>query len=207
MCKGEVEKVAKIYEESFPEHVFIKQLSDPNFFLKELDENKNTLWIVAECKQTHEIVGCAALAEVPLNYSAEIERVVVHKPFRNNGISKLMCESLVNAAKELGDNYVFAWVRGTQPAMQKTFLDLGFEVGAIVPPFFVVLYKDKFTPRKSVDEVAVPLREPFVYMFKILSNDVAMYSNLVPELELLNRLFEEAREKVKRMRYNSAFNT
>jgi len=198
MQEDDVEKVAKIYKESFPEHIFIRQLGDPNFFLRELSRD-DTLWIVAECKKTREIVGSAALAEVPLNNSAEIERVVVDRLFRNQGVSKLMVETLVWASYKLGINYVFAWVRGMQPAMQKTFLDLGFQVGGIFPPFFVVQYKDRSTPRESINDVAIPLRELFVYMYKILRNDLAESSNLLPRLELYYIVSREIREKIERM--------
>jgi N-acetylglutamate synthase-like GNAT family acetyltransferase len=189
MKEKDAEEVANIYATSFPEHVFIQSLTDPCFFRRELSK-EDIMWVVAEEKESQKLVGAAALAQIPLNYSGEIERVVVERMARGQGISKMLVGSLVDAAERSGINYLFAWVRGAQPAMQKTFLDLGFEVGGVFPSPYVVMYQrgegaDRLEPRRSLSEPGEPKRELFVFMYKILTDDVVIpYSGiLIDEIE------------------------
>ncbi|MEM5875356.1 MAG: GNAT family N-acetyltransferase [Candidatus Aenigmatarchaeota archaeon] len=191
MEEKDIEGVAKLYRENFPEHVFIEILSDPEKWKQQLkDENK--FWLVTEDKESGEIVGCAGLEVNFLNSSAEIERVVVAKPFRNKGISKMMCEALVDVSEKLGINYVYAWVRGAQPAMQRTFLRLNFRDSVVVPPF-VVLYNGN-RPRESMNEEREPRREEFVFMYKLLKDDRADYTQLLEAIRLKKEIEEIIRE-------------
>jgi L-amino acid N-acyltransferase YncA len=197
MTKEDVEEVANIYATSFPEHVFIERLTNPEFFCGQL-LREDIMWIVAEERESQKLVGAAALAQIPLNYSGEIERVVVEKTARGQGISKMLVGSLVDAAERLGINYLFAWVRGAQPAMQKTFLDLGFEVGGVFPPPYVVMYqrgeKGRLEPRRSLNGTGIPMRELFVFMYKILRDDV-----VIPYSGILTRELEEVKDRYFRL--------
>lgn len=162
-------KMAQLYETSFPEHIMVHRgiLNNPDELAKKISDPDQT-WVVAE--KGPEIVGVAALAVIPPVGLGEIERVCVANPFRGNGIAKDMCSYLFEDAIKRDLGFVEAFARGTQPAMQKTFANLGFGVYGIAPRFEVI-HNGRI------------VREPFVHMGKILkpeSVDLAGL-DLIPE--------------------------
>jgi N-acetylglutamate synthase-like GNAT family acetyltransferase len=150
----DLEKMARLYEAGFPEHIMVRRgiLNNPDELAKKISDPDQT-WVVADTGS--KIIGVAALAVVPPVGLGEIERVCVAQPFRGNGVAKSMCSYLVEDAIRKDIGFVEAFARGTQPAMQKTFDNLGFKVYGIAPRF-EVMHDDSI------------VREPFVHMGRLL---------------------------------------
>lgn len=205
--ESDAEGVACLYEENFPEHVFIEALREPETWRKKADltSRGEEVWVVAQDTLNNNIVGCAGLVPIPLNNSAEIERVVVAKDYRGIGISKEMIRTLENEAEEKGVTYFFAWVRGAQPAMQKTFLNLGYRVFGIGVPFFVVMYEDSKTPRRSINNEARPMREIFVLMYKSKSNDLPIPTTFNIPVEVAISWIDSTQEILNLIALNKEF--
>ncbi|RME55187.1 GNAT family N-acetyltransferase [Candidatus Woesearchaeota archaeon] len=148
--KGDAQKIAQLYGESFSEHIMVQRglLNDKTYIENRLD-NADEDWVVAEFDG--DVAGVAALAKIKPVGLAEIERVCVDKRYRGNSLAYNMCKHLVDAAVEDNMGFVEAYARGDQPAMQKTFYNLGFKVYGVSPRFEVVH-----------DEKVV--REQFVHM-------------------------------------------
>ena len=133
----DLEQIAGLYNSSFPEHILVQRnlLNNPSY-LKERIQNPDERWVVGE--KNGRITGIAALALcLPIGLG-EIERVCVDGAYRGNGIAEYMCKSLVDEAKTLDLGFVEAFARGDQPAMQRTFEKLGFQVYGVSPRFEVV---------------------------------------------------------------------
>jgi N-acetylglutamate synthase-like GNAT family acetyltransferase len=174
------EEIAELYKASFPEHILVKRgvLSDSRKIKEQLYlENKK--WVVADLDE--KIVGCSTLEASEWNAAAELERIVVAKNMRGNGIAKEMCKTLIeDVAQPIGVKYVFAHARGPEYAMQKTLQNLGFKIGGIMPVFYV-------------NHDGRDIRENFVYMFRFLNegeNEVESIDNLIPVAKKFQELIE-----------------
>ena len=148
--KQDVVQIARLYNDSFPEHIMVqrKVLNNP-VYLADRCNNPDEVWAVEE--QNGIIRGIAALAIIPPVGLGEIERVCVDRNTRGQGIAYKISDLLLNAARARNLGFVEAWARGDQPAMQRTFEKLGFKVYGVAPRFEVVH-----------DEEVV--REQFVHM-------------------------------------------
>jgi len=175
------EKVANLYKINFPEHILVKRgiLSNPEK-MKEEFQKENKRWLIAELDK--KIVGCSAVEFSEWNSAAEIERVVVAKNMRNNGIAKKMCKALIDKiAKPEGVKYVFAHARGPQYGMQKVLKDLDFKAVGIMPVFYV-------------NHEGREIRENFVYMCRFLNggeNEIESEDNLIPEAKSIKDIIEK----------------
>jgi N-acetylglutamate synthase-like GNAT family acetyltransferase len=134
---SDVEKIARLYEKSFPEHIMVRRglLSSPSYISEHI-QSDSEVWIVAE--KGGEIVGVAALAIAPPIGLGEIERVCVGREHRGHGTAYEICSALVDEARRRGLGFVEAFARGDQPPMQRTFEKLGFMVYGVAPRFEVM---------------------------------------------------------------------
>jgi len=164
--------ISQLYSSAFPEHILVHDhvLDNPEFIAREIEDGKK-FYVAAEFNNA--IVGAAALAYEPKLRGGEIERVVVDPRFRGNGVCKNLCKVLVGEAHVLDLDFVEAFARGTQRAMQQTFHDLGFRVYGISPRFAVL-------PEGKI------VREQFVHMGRVLKPDsVYAKTDLIGEAQAL----------------------
>lgn len=170
---SDVEKIARLYEKSFPEHIMVRRglLNSPSYISDRISSDSE-VWVVAE--NEGEIVGVAALAIAPPIGLGEIERVCVGREHRGNGTAYKMCSALVDEAVQRGLGFVEAFARGDQPSMQRTFEKLGFTVYGVAPRFEVV-HGDKV------------VREQFVHLGKELKPETVDESGmrLIPSAQRL----------------------
>lgn len=171
-------KVAELYKTSFPEHILAKRgvLSDSER-LREQFKLENKKWSIAETGER--IVGSSALEISEWNTAAELERIVVAKDMRGNGIAKDMCKTLIDdVAQPIGIKYLCAHARGPEYGMQKTLQNLGFKVGGVIPVFYV-------------NHDGRDVRENFVYMFRFLNGgegEVESFDNLIPPADSIKKI-------------------
>ena len=177
----DVRKVAELYRLNFPEHILVKRkvLSYPKRIRQEfLTDSKK--WLLTSLDDR--IVGSSALEISDWNSAAEIERVVVAKELRGNGIAKEMCRTLTeDVAEPIGVKYLFAHARGQEYGMQKALQDNGFKVGGIMPVFYV-------------NHGGREIRENFVYMYKFLNNgekEVESNDRLIPIAKTIKDILEK----------------
>lgn len=178
---GDCENIASLYKNDFPEHILVKWgvLSNPEK-VKEQISTENKKWIIAESK--NRIIGSSALEVSEWNSAAEIERAVVAKDMRGNGIAKGMCRTLIDeVAEPIGVKYLFAHARGQEYGMQKSLQNCGFKVGGIMPVFYV-------------NHNGREVREYFVYMFRFLNNgekEVESFDNLISAAKAIKYRIEK----------------
>lgn len=176
----DAEVVAELYKIHFSEHILVKWnvLSNPEEIKKQFKE-ENKKWVVAE--HENKIVGCGAIEVSEWNKAAELERIVVAREMRGKGIAKKICESLLyDIAEPVGVRYVFAHARGPEYGMQKALSDLGFEVGGIMPVFYV-------------NHGGREIRENFVYMLRFLNGgqeELESFDDMIPEAKKLKSYME-----------------
>lgn len=157
----DLQRIADLYTTSFPEHIMVHRgiLNNPKYLTQKISDPEQQ-WVVAEVN--NEILGVAALAIAHPVGLGEIERVCVARPFRGNGIASAICSYLTRKAEEEGLGFVEAFARGNEPAMQRTFQKLGFQVFGIAPRFEVM----------HGDSV---VRELFVHFGKVLRPETVDY--------------------------------
>ena len=85
----------------------------------------HTTYVVAE--ENNFLIGYAGLSKLANSESADIQTIAVSNSHRGQGVGRLLMESLLVSAKELGAKEVFLEVREDKPTPQKLYGSLGFE--------------------------------------------------------------------------------
>jgi len=134
---SDVEQMARLYNESFPEHIMVHRnfLNNPDYLSARI-KNSDECWVVEESDNV--IRGVAALAIASPVGLGEIERVCVDKRCRGQGIALSLCSRLVDEAILANLGFVEAFARGDQPGMQRTFDKLCFKVYGVAPRFEIM---------------------------------------------------------------------
>jgi RimJ/RimL family protein N-acetyltransferase len=185
MTPSDLDNIAKLYTENFPEHILVHRGILNNFtYLEGKINDPDQVWAVGE--HDERMVGVAALAIFPPIGSAEIERVCVEKSFRGNGVARGICSYFVDLARQLGLGYIEAFARGNEPAMQRTLEKLGFQVYGISPKF-EVMHGDKV------------VREEFVNMGLLLKPEILDTDemDLIPDAKKVYTFLHKKRKKKK----------
>lgn len=158
----DAENIAKLYNDHFSEHILVHRniLNNPEYVSNQIKDS-NQKWVVSDIN--NEIVGSAVLAMAKVVGLGDIERICVNSDFRGKGLANHLVNRLVEVGKDENLGYLTADARVNTPAMQKTFLNLGFNAYCVTPKFEIINLDNNQVVRELFAHMGCLLKPETVY--------------------------------------------
>ena len=151
---NDAEKLALLYQESFPGYPFASLVHTKEGHQKFLGDLSQLRAVVVN---EGRLVGAAALGTIPPDRSGEIKQVVVHPEFRGKELCLPLLKCLIKAGELANLQYLYLDIRARILPMQKAALEAGFRAVGFRVGQHIVYHPEG------------PRREHMIHMIKLLN--------------------------------------